>query len=85
MLIGRVAETNMPPTRTNFNKTGGARKVIDLSESGTRVCITRVPMVIGLGRVGPDVKIPHWAEESCAYAALYPEFQDENTLFTSSQ
>lgn len=82
MLDVRTAETNMHPTRTDFDRTDDAMEVIALHESGARVFATFERMAVDLDRIGRDLMISQPTDETCACAALYPAFQDGKEPFS---
>ena len=82
MLDVRTAETNIHPARTDFDRTDDVMEVITLHESGGRVFATFERMAIDLDRIGRDLMISQPTDETCAYAALYPAFQDGKKPFS---
>lgn len=78
----RTAETNMHPTRTNFDRTKQALSVIDLHESGARAFATFERIATDLEGIGRAITISTPAIESCACAVLYPDSRGTRVPFT---
>ncbi len=68
----RTAEENMT-TRTPFDRTEDAMKIIARHESGARVFATLERMADELSKIVRDVTLRSETEENCACAALYPD------------
>ena len=81
MLQFRTAEENMSVTRTAFDRTDDALRVIDRHQSGARVFATFERIAADLKFIARDISIETSTEENCACASLYPGLRGEKTEF----